>query len=68
LTFESLERIRLFVGGNRRKTLIAAQNARLNGYKTIAAELENETRLAELILKDLASEHGDSHAIQKADF
>ena len=60
MTFETLERIRLFVFGNRHKALVAARNSRLNGYKEIALELENEAALADQILKDLATELGDS--------
>lgn len=58
MTFESLERIRLFVYETRHRLVVAASNARLNGYKEIAIEHENEAQLATLILKDLASETG----------
>jgi hypothetical protein len=56
MTFETLERIRLFVSGHRHKSVIAASNARLNGYKSVALEHENEAQLAALILRDLREE------------
>jgi hypothetical protein len=66
MTFETLERIRVFVSGHRHKSVIAASNARLNGYKSVALEHENEAALAALILGDLANEYGEPHAKQKA--
>ncbi len=63
MTFESLERIRLFVGGSRKKLVLAASNSRFNGYQNLALEQENEIALADLILKDLAQE-GDQNAVQ----
>jgi hypothetical protein len=58
MTFEQIERLRLFVSGHRHKSVIAASNARLNGYKQVALEHENEAALAAVILLDLSSEHG----------
>ena len=68
MTFETLERLRLFVSGHRQKSLVAAQNARLNGYRKVALDLENEAALAAAILRDLAVEHGDTHAPTKANY
>ena len=59
MTFETLERVRLFVAGHRHKSLIAAQNSSLNGYKSVALEHQNEVAFADLILKELANEHGE---------
>ena len=59
MTFEVLERVRLFVAGHRQKSLIAASNARGNGYRMVALEHENEAALAAVILKDLANERTD---------
>ena len=59
MTFEVLERVRLFVSGHRQKSLMAAYNARENGYRTVALEHENEAALAAMILKDLANEQTD---------
>ena len=67
MTFEVLERIRLFVGANRQKSLVSARNARLNGYKSVALEHENEAELAAQILRDLAKENGEVYAHTKAD-
>lgn len=53
---EAIERIRLFVSGTRRDDVIAAQNSRLNGYKTIATDHENRVIIADLILRDLTEE------------
>lgn len=67
MTFEVLERIRLFVSGHRQKSLIAALNARENGYRTVALEHENEAAMAAMILRDLSTEHGEvTNAGQKA--
>lgn len=67
MTFEALERVRLFVSEHRQRSLIAASNSRLNGYKTIALEHENEAAMAAVILRDLSAEHGViEHAGQKA--
>ena len=67
MTFEALERLRLFVSGHRQRSLISANNARLNGYKTVALEHENEAAMAAMILRDLATEHGEvTNAGQKA--
>ena len=68
MTFESLERIRLYVSGNRHKALVAAQNSRLNGYKQVALDHENEAAMGSLILQDLANERGTGYASQKADY
>jgi hypothetical protein len=56
MTFETLERVRLFVSGHRHESLVAAQNSRLNGYKEVALKHENEAALASLILHELATE------------
>ena len=66
MTFETLERIRVFVYGAGRAAKIAAQNCHLNGYHTVALEHENEGKMADLILQDLAHEYGDLHATPKA--
>ena len=64
MTPESLERIKLFVAGHRRRSVLSASNARENGYKAVAMEHQNEAALADLILQDLASEHGEpDHAL-----
>ncbi len=66
MTFESLERLRLFVSGHKHKSVMSASNARLNGYKQVAMEHENEAQLADIILRDLAQEptmpEGVNHA------
>ena len=62
MTFETLERIRLYVIGTRRDDVLAASNSRLNGYKAIAMEHENRAQLAKLILDDLDKEHGGPDA------
>ena len=67
MTFEQLERLRLFVSGHKHRSILAMSNARENGYKEIASEHQNEAQMATLILQDLANEHGDTHARQKAD-
>ena len=56
MTKDAIERIKLFVSETRRKTLIASQNAKLNGYLQVSLELENEAQFAALILKDLREE------------
>ena len=63
MTFESLERLKLFVTGHKHRSVLAASMARQNGYKEIAAEHENEAQLATLILKDLELEHGEYEAL-----
>lgn len=68
MTFESIERIRFFVGATRTKLLVSAQSARLNGYKQVALDHQNEAQLAALILMDLANETGEVCARQKADY
>ncbi len=62
MTFESLERLKLFVIGHKHRSVLSASMARQNGYKAVAMEHENEAQLASLILKDLELEHGDIHA------
>ena len=59
MTPETLYKIRSFVSGYRRKAQISADNSRLNGYKQIALEHENEVAFADQILKELADEHGE---------
>jgi hypothetical protein len=56
------------VGGHRQKSLMAAQNSRLNGYKSVALEHENEAALAAVILQDLANEKGTSYANPKTNY
>ena len=68
MTSEQIERLRLFVAGHKRRSVLSASNARENGYKQIALEHENETRLAEIILKDLEEEYGEENARQEADY
>ena len=55
MTPESLDRIKLFVGGVRHEDVIAAANSRLNGYRNTALEHQNRVALADLILADLAA-------------
>ena len=68
MTFEQLERVRLFVAGHKHRSVLSASNARLNGYKQVALEHENEAQLADIILRDLAQEptvpEGVNRAIQ----
>ena len=68
MTFEVLERLRLFVGGHRQKSLVAARNAQLNGYKSVALEHQNEAAFAAAILQDLRNEKGTGYAKQKAGY
>jgi hypothetical protein len=68
LTFETLERLRLFVGGHRQKSLAVARNAELNGYKSIALEHQNEAAFAAAILQDLANEKGTGYANPKTNY
>ena len=56
MTFQSLERLKLFVTGHKHRSVLSASMARQNGYKEIAMEHQNEATLADLILKDLESE------------
>jgi len=67
MTSECLERMRLFVSGHRRRSVLSASNSRLNGYQRIALEHENEVALADLILQDLANERGVENADTKTD-
>jgi hypothetical protein len=60
MTPDSLDRIRYYVQQTRTEFLIAADNSRRNGYKTIAAQEENKAQLAKLILDDLEKE---AHAV-----
>ena len=59
MTPDSIQRIKLYVSGTRHDDVIAASNSRLNGYKSVAMEHENRVQLANQILKDIASEHGN---------
>jgi len=61
MTSECLDRLRMYVSGTRKQDVLAAGNSRLNGYKTIASDHENRVLIADLILRDLASE-GDQNA------
>ena len=64
MTSEQIERLRLFVAGHKRRSVLSASNARENGYKKIALEHENEAALADTILRDLAEEFGETkHAV-----
>lgn len=56
MTFETLENIRLFIGATTHKLKVSANTAHLNGYHSVALELQNEAALGDLILKDLAQE------------
>lgn len=56
MTFETLERIRLFVNGCGRASKQAAYYARENGYRDIALKHDNEAALSDLILRELANE------------
>ncbi len=56
MTFETLEDVRMFIGQEVRKLRISAQNSHLNGYHSVALELENEAAFGAKILKDLAQE------------
>ena len=68
MTFELLEMVRLYVGATGRASKIAAQNCQLNGYKELALQHSNEAAMAEKIIRDLAPEHGEANAHQKADY
>ena len=59
MTPETLYKIRYFLTDQRKKVLLAAYNARLNGYRQIALERENEAAEVALLLKELADEHGE---------
>ena len=61
MTSECLDRLRMYVNGTRKQDVLAARNSRLNGYSVIASDHENRVIIADLILRDLASE-GDKHA------
>jgi hypothetical protein len=67
VTFESIERIRLFVRESQRRLRISAVNLRQGGYKELALEKENEAQVAELILRDMANEHGAANVDQAAE-
>jgi hypothetical protein len=56
MTFELLESVRLYIGQKVRLDRIAANNSRLNGYKSVALDHENEAVFGENILRDLAGE------------
>jgi hypothetical protein len=56
MTSECLDRLRMYVNGTRKQDVLAARNSRLNGYSVIASDHENRVIIADLILKDLASE------------
>ena len=56
MTPDSIDRIRFFVTQTRAEFLIAADNSRRNGYKEIAAQIENKAQLGKLILEDLDKE------------
>lgn len=68
MNLEQLERVRLFVAGHKHRSVLSASNAKLNGYKSVALEHQNEAALADLILRDLAQEptvpEGVNRAIQ----
>ena len=61
MTPETVDRIRKFVEGARYKARCQALNCREGGYKALAAEHDNEAHLADLILRDLQGEFGDSN-------
>lgn len=56
MTSECLDRLRMYINGTRRQDVLAARNSRLNGYNTIASDHENRVLIADIILRDLASE------------
>lgn len=56
MTKDSLDRIKLYVENNRKESVIAATNCRLNGYTSTALKHENEAAFASLILKDISEE------------
>ena len=60
MTPETLYKIRYFLTETRRKSLLSAQNAHLNGYRQVALDRENEAAEVALLLKELADEHGES--------
>jgi hypothetical protein len=62
MTLETLERVKFYIEKTRLEFLIAAQNSRLNGYKTIALQEENKAQLAKTLLDDLSRETGEGHA------
>jgi hypothetical protein len=66
VTFEVLEEIRLYVGCTGRAARQAAQNCRLNGYRELAQQRENEASLADKIIRELAGEYGEIDAQSKS--
>jgi hypothetical protein len=52
----------MYINGTRKQDVLAARNSRLNGYNSIACDHENRVLIADLILRDLASE-GRKNAI-----
>lgn len=66
MTFETLEKIRLYVGQTARASRAAAQNAQLNGYRTVALRHENEAAMGFQILNELVNEYGELHADKNA--
>ena len=68
MTFEVLEEIRLFVGSTGRAAKQSALNCRLNGYKELALRHDNESAMADKIMRALANEHGDGYAQNKSDY
>jgi hypothetical protein len=59
MTIESIERLRFYLTQTRTEFLRAANNSRLNGYATIAAEEENKAQFAKLLLEELDKERGE---------
>jgi hypothetical protein len=56
MNFQTLEDVRLFIGSTTHKLKVSAQTARLNGYKAVALELDNEAQFGDKILKELSQE------------
>ena len=62
MTFETLERIRLYVSATGRASKVAAHNCHGNGYHEVARKHENEAALSDLILRELANEKTEPSA------
>lgn len=60
MNFSTLEDIRLFIGSTTHKLKVSANSAHLNGYHSVALDLENEAAFGDKILKSLAQEKTDA--------
>jgi len=56
MTAATLERLKLFIDGHRHKSRVSALNCREGGYRSLAAEHENEAVMADRLLVELAKE------------